>query len=160
MSDSKLLNINERDAMTNEQYIAKRDDLLARWEKASTQLQKFKTEEMELRNEFVKFACDSNKKTGTENIDLSNGYKAKVVKKINYNVNQENVNLALDQIENIGGEAGKLIAERLIKWKAELSKTEYDLLDPKYKLIIDQVITTSDGTPSLEIIAPKSKKVL
>ncbi len=160
MSESEISSIIERDAMTTEQYIAKRDDLLARWEKASTQLQKFKTEEMELRNEFVKFACDSNKKTGTENIELSNGYKAKVVKKINYNVKQDEVNAALDKIENIGGEAGKLIVERLIKWKAELSKTEYDLLDPKYKVIIDEVITTSDGTPSLEIITPKSKKVL
>lgn len=101
-----------------------------------------------------------NKKSGTERIELANGYEAKAVKKVNYNLNQDLVNDCLDAIENIGGAEGKIIAERLVKWKADLSMTEYKLLDPKYKVLIDKAITTTDGAPSLEIVAPKNTKKL
>jgi len=133
--------------------------VLQQWEEANTQLQHFKSLELKLRNEYVALASDANKKIGTENIELGNGYKAKIVKKQNYNVNQNTVNAALDKMENIS-EEGKLLAERLIKWKAELSKTEYDQLPSQFKVIIDEVITITDGTPSLEIVSPKTEKRL
>lgn len=56
------------------------------------------------------------------------------------------------------GEAGELIAERLIKWTPELSLTEYKQLSDKYRKIIDDVITASEGMPTLEIVEPKAKK--
>lgn len=133
--------------------------ILTEWEQAETQLQHFKALELKLRNEYVAVATDPNKLTGTQNIDLPNGYKATVVKKQNYNVNQQMVNDALDKMENIS-EEGKLLAERLIKWKAELSKTEYDKLPNQYKVIIDTCITVTPGTPSLEIKAPKTEAKL
>lgn len=135
------------------------EQILGQWEKAKTEMAKWKDLEMQCRVAYIEMVSDANKLTGTENIELQNGYKAKIVKKQNYNVNQDTVNDALDQIENTG-EAGKLIAERLIKWKAELSKTEYDQLSDAHKKIIDNVITVTPGTPTLEIVAPKSKKQL
>jgi hypothetical protein len=64
---------------------------------------------------------------------------------------------ALSKIEK-DGESGELIAERLVKWTPELSLTEYKQLSDKYRKIIDDVIITSEGTPTLEIKEPKAKK--
>jgi hypothetical protein len=130
--------------------------VLTEWELAKVQMEQSKQLEVRLRNEYVALVSDPNKVTGTENIQLAAGYKAKIVKKQNHNVNQDTVNTALDKIENDSAE-GKLLADRLIKWKAELSKTEYDQLPPKYKAMIDDCITVTPGTPTLEIVAPKTQ---
>lgn len=135
------------------------EQILAQWEKAKTEAAKFKELENQLRIAYVEAVSNPKKLAGTENIELGNGYKAKIVKKQNYNVNQDDVNKALDAIENSGPE-GKFVSERLIKWKAELSKTEYDALSETHKKMIDEVLTVTPGTPTLEIVAPKSKKQL
>lgn len=140
-----------------QEYIFYRDFLLEKWETSKTEMAAAQATEMDLRKQFVKFAFDPEKKSGTERIELANGYEAKAVKKVNYSVNQETVNSALDKIEALGPE-GKFIAERLIKWKADLSLTEYKGLAPQYKVLIDEAVTTTDGAPTLEIIEPKSKK--
>lgn len=142
---------------TAEEHLWYRDELLKKWEASKLQLETAKANEMDQRKAFVAFAFDPDKQSGTERIELENGYQAKAVKKLNYNVNQDTVNDALDKIENLDAQ-GKFIAERLIKWKAELSLTEYNQLEAKYKVIIDQVISTSEGAPSLEIVAPKNQK--
>jgi len=160
MSEAEIASISEKDAMPADAFVEKRDALLLEWEQSKVELETAKTKEMELRKKFVAFAFDSNKKSGTERVELNNGYEAKAVKKLNYNVNQEKINESLDAIENIGGPEGELIAKRLIKWTAELSLTEYNQLDSKYKVIIDKAITTSEGAPSLEIIAPKNSRKL
>jgi hypothetical protein len=132
------------------------EQVLIEWEEARRKLAVEKEAEARLRLEYVSMVSDPGKSKGTENIELANGYKAKIVKKINYNVDQNTINAALDAIENTGPE-GKFVAERLIKWKADLSVTEYEKLDTKYRAMIDAAITTSPGTPTLEIVAPKSK---
>lgn len=120
---------------------------------------------MEQRKAVVAFAFDPNKESGTERIELGNGYQAKAVKKINYGfvktedgkLNKAAIDKALAKIEKDGA-MGELIAERLVKWTPDLSLTEYKQLDEKYKKIIDEVIVTSEGAPTLEIIAPKAPK--
>ena len=179
MSEQEVRTLSERDFLTNldkvtaieqllkdkkelseQDHITYRDYLLESWEQSKVALGTAKESEMNKRKAFVTFAFDPNKKSGTEHIELANGYQAKAVKKINYNLNQDLVNDCLDAIENIGGAEGKIIAERLVSWKADLSMTEYKLLDPKYKVLIDKAITTTDGAPSLEIVAPKNTKKL
>lgn len=150
--------------MSDAEYKRHHDATLALWEKAKATLDKAKEAEMALRKEYVALASDPTKEKGTENILLENGYKAKVVKKINYgfikdadgNTDWEAVMNAQDAIEKLGNE-GAFIAERLFKWSADLSVSEYNKLDPKYKAIADKVIVTSEGSPTLEIVAPKNK---
>ena len=132
------------------------DQILQEWEVAATQLAILKADELRLRNEYVKLVSNPTKESGTENIELGAGYKAKIVKKQNYNVNQDTVNVALDKMENDSPE-GKVYADQVIKWKAELSKTQYDLMPEKYRKMIDACITITPGTPSLEIVAPATK---
>jgi len=149
---------------TEAEFIAERDRLLLAWEESKKALEIAKEKEMEQRKAVVAFAFDPNKESGTERIDLGNGYQAKAVKKVNYGfvktedgkLNKAAIDKALSKIEKTGP-AGELIAERLVKWTPDLSLTEYKQLPEKLKNIIDEVIVTSEGAPSLEIIAPKSK---
>lgn len=143
-------------------FITVRDRLLAQWEITKKTLERAKEVEMELRKVNVAFLGDPEKHKGTENIELGNGYIAKMVKKINYGfvknkdgkIDKDAIDLALDKIED-KVEGGKLIAERLVKWTPDLSLTEYNLLPDEAKVIIDAVIVTTDGAPTLEIKAPK-----
>lgn len=141
-----------------------RDYLLAKWERSKAALEIAKADEMEQRKAVVAFAFNPDKKSGTERVELANGYELKAVKKLNYGfiktpegkLNKAALENALRAIE--AKPNGELIAERLVKWNPDLSLTEYKLLPTDMKEIIDTVIVTTDGAPSLEIIPPKSQR--
>ncbi|URA06966.1 hypothetical protein Pfeifenkraut_BL30069 [Xanthomonas phage Pfeifenkraut] len=152
------------------EWFAERDRILAAWEASKLTLEKAKEDEMNLRKEFVKFAFDNEKLSGTERVELNNGYQAKAVKKLNFKFvsRDENVKVvdavdkSLTEIEALGGEA-PFIADRLVKWSADLSVGEYNKLTEsetgrKIKAIIDNVIETTEGAPTLEIVPPKGSK--
>jgi hypothetical protein len=130
-------------------------DLYALWSKTQGLAATFKQKEAELRTEIVKrsFAESPN---GTTNVNLPKGFVLKCVKKVNYNVDQKEVTAALNEIQKLGNE-GQFIAGRLIKWKAELSLTEYKLAPANVKSVIDRVITIVPAMPTLEIVEPKKK---
>lgn len=147
---------------TEAEYIAERDRLLQEWQAAKAILESAKARELETRTASVDFMADPEKVGSVDNVDLGNGYKAKMKIPINYGfikdasgkLDKSRIDKALSKIEKDGA-AGELIAERLVKWDPKLSLTEYKLLSPKYKNIIDEVIVTSEGTPTLEIVEPK-----
>ena len=136
---------------------AAQNALLANWKLAKEQLEVAKEVEMELRKQ-VQSTFFLSPEKGTQRVDLPYGYKLKLVHKVNYTLgNNDLVNKALDDIATAGNE-GTFIAERLVSWKPSLSVSEYNILDPKYKVIIDKVLTTKDGAPTIEIEEPKAKK--
>lgn len=151
--------------LTPQEHIFFRDCLLSQWEEAKKQLEVAKEVEMSLRKQIVSFAFDPDKQSGTERIDLANGYELKAVKKVTYgwvkdydgNVDKDAIETALAKIEKTGA-VGELVASRLVKWNPGLSLTEYKQLDTKFKTIIDKVIVTDSGAPTLEIISPKAPK--
>lgn len=51
---------------------------------------------------------------------------------------------------------GAFIAERLVKWKPEISNSEYNALDDKLRRIVDEYIETSFDFASPSIQFPKS----
>ena len=132
-----------------------RDELLLRWAELKTELEKAKTLEMELRKFIVKREFSSVKE-GINNIELGNGYKLKATLKYNYVIDNNKIDSALDELAKINNE-GSFIAERIVKWKADLVLKEYRELEPQYKKIIDEVLTIKDAAPTLEIVEPKSK---
>jgi hypothetical protein len=149
---------------TEYEFIAERDRRLQVWEASKLALEIAKENEMKFRKEAVDFAFDPTKKAGTERVELGGGWIAKAVKKINYGwikdgekVNKHAIDDILDKIEKTI-ENGGLIAERLVKWTPDLSLTEYKLLPEAAKALIDTVIVTSEGAPTLEIIPPKGTK--
>lgn len=140
---------------------ANRDAKILAWEESVKTLAAAKEAEAALRREVLAetFQFDPEAlREGTENFELGNGYKLKAVFKISRNLNNENdaVDKALSKIEKAGAE-GQFIAERLVKWKPELSVSEYKKLPEKFKKMIDEVVTSKEATPSLELVAPKSK---
>ena len=140
---------------------ANRDALIMKHQEAVKVLAAAKEAELAARKAVLTtvFNFDENVlRSGTENVELGGGYKLKAVFKINYSLDNTNegVDKALTKIEKTGTE-GKFIAERLVKWKPELSLSEYKQLPQKFKDIIDDVLKASEGTPSLELVEPKSK---
>ena len=140
---------------------ANRDAKILAWEAAVKELAAAKDAEATLRKEVLAeaFAFDPEAlREGTENFELGNGYKLKAVFKISRNLNNENeaVDKVLSKIEKTDPE-GAFIAERLVKWKPELSVSEYKKLPEKFKKLFDEVVTSKEAMPSLELVAPKSK---
>ena len=140
---------------------ANRDAKILAWEAAVKALAAAKDAEAALRKEVLAeaFAFDPEAlREGTETFEIGNGYKLKAVFKISRNLNNENeaVDKVLSKIEKTGPE-GVFIAERLVKWKPELSITEYKKLPEKFKKLFDEVVTSKEAIPSLELVAPKSK---
>jgi hypothetical protein len=148
--------------------VEERDALLNKWLAAQQALVKAKDEEAKLRAQVVSDIIQAKPgEKGTRNYELNAGYKLKAVLKLNYKLNNDEVDNTLDRIERIG-EEGKFIAERLVKFKPELSVTEYNTIseraangDSTAKKIIaelNKILTISDATPSLELVEPKAKK--
>lgn len=137
-------------------------DMLAAWEAAQKSALHWKLEEMRLRmlvNEL--FPEVERLGEGTHYVPLSNGYRLKGEHGWNYTLNGKDdavaVHQALDKLEKIGDD-GKFIAERVVKWKPDLSVSEYKKLRPEHKSIIDTVLTTKPASPALSIVAPKGNK--
>jgi hypothetical protein len=149
------------------QLLEARNTALRQWQAAAAALEDAKNVERTLRDVSVTLASNPDQVKGTENVDLGDGWTLKTVKKINYGfvkdatgqkVDRNAINRALETIEGFG-EAGVLIAERLVKWTPELSVTEYNNLpDERMKRAIDSVIVTTHGAPTLEIKPPKAPK--
>jgi len=140
---------------------ANRDAKILEWQEAVKALAVAKEAEAALREEVLSGAFGFDRETlreGTENIELGQGYKLKAVFKTSRSFlgGQEAVEKALQKIEKSGAE-GEFIAERLVKWKPELSVSEYKKLPEKFTKIIDEVINSKPATPSLELVAPKTK---
>lgn len=155
----------KREDLSPDDFIIVRDRLLVAWDESKKTLETAKADEMDLRKIFVDFTSDPNKTSGTENIELGNGYVAKTVKKENYGfikndegkLDKRAIDKALDEIES-KVEGGSVFAERLVSWTPSLSLTEYKLIPAEAKAIIDKVIVVTSGAPTLEIKAPKGSK--
>lgn len=148
---------------TNSEF-SERDTVLAAWEAAKVTLETAKADEMEKR----KAATDilfPDAKEGTNKVPLANGFQAKMVRKINYKLDNDNakINSIYDAICGTGNE-GSFLAERILKRVYDFGASEYKKLvlnNPTHKAVkdlVDTILTTSDGAPSLEIVAPKEGK--
>lgn len=146
-----------------EQKAIARDRILTEWNEAATELARVKAKENELRLAAVKLLSDPTKLKGTENVELGNGYKLKIVKKENFSFvkNPEGktdtvaINNVLAQLSESMGTTE--IAARLVEYKPEFKVSEYNRLTIEQKKLVDKVLVVSPGTPTLEVVAPKGK---
>jgi hypothetical protein len=137
---------------------ASKMDVLIQWNEAQTKLAAAKEAELELRKQMIQAWFPEHKNEGTENITLESGWKLKAQFKVNRHLGSlEDVDAALEKIEAVDAE-GIFVAKRIIRFKPELDKREYDACPDKYKIYIDQVLTTAEASPSLELVPPKVKK--
>ena len=145
-------------------WLAERDKRLATWDAAKDTLQRAKESEMEARKAVQAFAFGGIAKEGMNNQPLANGYTLKFGKKLNYNLSASNeaIDVAEDKAAKVGNR-GTFLFERIVIWKPEFSKSEYNKLDAAdptdkaVKELIDGLLTITEATGSLEIKEPKAK---
>lgn len=149
--------------MSNVMSAEERDHLLLRWKNAKETLNIAKEAEMQLRNRIVNDSglFDPEKEEGTQTVSLGAGWKVKAVKGINYSTLNSNgeafqVLAQLDQM----GEVVSHIAKDLFKFDANLRTGKYKELakvNPEAYKLLQTIITTKPASPTLELVAPKSK---
>lgn len=143
---------------------AERDQLLVEWQQAKKTLDAAKEKELELRKRIVEETdlFDPTKETGTQTVQLGQGWKVKATKGLNYNVaNKEGETFTvLAELDKMGNELISHIAKELFSFKPEVRKTklkELAEISPDAHRLVESVITTKPATPSLELIPPKSE---
>lgn len=143
------------------------DKLLLLWEDMKKAIEVAKANELELRKYIVNREFPK-KEEGMNTKELGQGYQLKAGIKYNYNLaDNDTVETCLEKIANLGN-AGAFIADRLVSWKPNFLLTEYrQLVEDKEKGsgfakqcldIVNEMLTITEGAPTLEIKAPKSKK--
>lgn len=125
--------------------------LLDAWKQAKEQLDFWKKLEGQYREDLVT-ALFKDAPIGTNNHELPTGETLSCVKKLNYKLDPDTTPIAQQSIYGI---IGPDLARRLVKWKPELSLSEYKKLPDNARAIIDKVLTITPATPSLEL---KEKK--
>lgn len=151
---------NPWDALSN-------DECLLLWADMKKAIETAKEAELEFRKYIVKREFpDANE--GMNNKELGEGYMLKAGIKLNYNLaDNDTVEATLEKISAMGN-SGSAIADRLVSWKPNFLLTEYrTLVEDKEKgskfadeclKIISEMLTITDGAPTLEIKEPKRKK--
>lgn len=152
-----------------------RDDILMKHSQVQGELAALKEKELLYRTASALILTTfSDKKEGVVNVELGQGYVAKVGLKRNYNLisRDEKIN-KLDAVDNVidemakVGNEGSFIAERMFKWSVDISTGEYHKLEEAAKTsadakklldLVNNVLEIKDATPTLEIKAPKDKK--
>ena len=137
-------------------------DVTQAWYEAKLALDAAKKNEAELRKQVLQSqfeeANSSGPVSGTRKKDLGGGYTLKADFKLAYKLENKNRELenCLEAIAN-SFEEGNYIARNLVKWKPELSLTEYKKLPDDVKKVFDEVVTVTQASTSLSVIPPKEK---
>lgn len=134
---------------------------IQKWHRLTEQMTELKAQEMKLRKELLYECFDYNDddREGTQNFDLGKDYKLKAAFKLSLKLENKNNEVfdIIEEFKSVGPE-GEFLSERIVKWKPELSKKEYDQLPEQYRTLIDSILISKPATPSLKLVAPKVKK--
>jgi hypothetical protein len=145
---------------------ASQSALLAAWQSAKSDLDIAKEAEAQLRAT-VGLSIFADADIGANTIELGGGYRATYTKKMNYTLAaplyapEMSVNDAVEVMAEAMRKAsneGAFIFSRLVKWKPELSLTEYKQLPDNLKKIVDQYVVSREGAPTLVIKEPAKAK--
>lgn len=128
------------------------DAFLIEWDEKKKKIEVLKEEEMEMRKR-IAYSGFTTQESGVNTAELGNGYKLKTTINLDYKLDPDK-HKVLSAIEKLP----EFLQDRIVRWKVELSVTEYKQLDPAHKKIIDRVLTIEHGAPKVEIKSPKGKK--
>lgn len=159
---------------TPEAFVERRDKEIQTWLDAKPVLEQAKSAEAEARATVTKTLFPEPKK-GTQRYNLNSGYKVKLVYGLTYTLGDKDkvddegkkvsiesqVRAIEEKICDLGAEA-ELLCERLIRWKPELSASEYEKLDSDnatqlaIRNLIDGILTVKPASPQLTFEEPKA----
>lgn len=130
--------------------------LVHQWQAKKAELVRVKAEELALRVKLVAEGFDPNVRSGTQNLELTDGSILKAKKRLNYSfTSTPDIQRVLVEMEDVGPE-GLFVAQRIVRWTPALVIGEYHklaILDngPQYRLMLDSVLVITDATPELEL---------
>jgi hypothetical protein len=123
------------------------------WQEATKTREETTERERLLRKEAI--ACTFGRlERGTRHYTLGQGWSLKATNYWKYDITRN----AAGGYENLPQYLAQLpesIANRLIKWKAELNTSVYEELTQEQKIIVNNFLTIKDGSPSLELVYNK-----
>lgn len=93
----------------------------------------------------------ANPKEGTNSHKLPDGRVLKGQHKINRYINEEALAVTLQALRD----RGVANTDKLVRFKPELAKSEWNSLSEEMKLVFSPALTSKIGTPSFEITIPK-----
>lgn len=123
------------------------ETLIALWYAADTEMKQAKAREMDLRLQVVA-RCTDAAKPGTEHVSLPNQWKLTITKTTDYKLDPEKTT---DVLNNFSDD----LAAMLVKWKPELSVSNFKLLSDEEQKYFADCLTTKPSTPSLKLVPPK-----
>lgn len=127
-------------------------DDIVKWDNIKKEMARLKNEEAILRSRiFGHYFPDPTE--GTNTADLNGGWVIKGKHVINRSVDVA----ALTNLTPLLREKGYNV-DKLIRYKPELSLTEYKKLSPEQQCVFDQVLTIKEGSCGLEIVLPAANK--
>lgn len=134
-------------------------ELLMNWQDAVKSAQEYKELEAALRARIIE-EYFKNAPYGTTHLAAGNAnlklVRAKTFTTLTNKEAQEGLAAAIKELSG-RGEAGALMAKRLVKNKLEFVKKEYDELPEEWKLYFSKFVTYKDASPNLEYIAPSEE---
>jgi hypothetical protein len=120
------------------------------WQQMAQQLEAIKDQELQLRLEVIDAYFPDRNDEGTHTLKLEEGWKLQCVTRISR------------RLENAKGETDAVVkqlppemADKAVVWKPDLKMRGYRDLPPEYRVLVDSVVTSKPGTPSLKLVPPK-----
>lgn len=120
---------------------------LEQWRAAALDLELAKTLEMRLRKELAT-ECFSTLLEGANTLELQGGWVLKLNQPFIRSLDQAKAPEVLKALK-------KLKADGAVKIKYDLSLAVYRGLEGQARALVDDILTTKPGSPSLELVAPK-----
>jgi hypothetical protein len=150
------------DAAANVAIPTDRMQLIGSWYAAKNAADQADANEFALRNSVIAVAFDPNKLSGSETIDIGNGYKLQAVKIQGITAtNQNGETVALLQL--VAQHLGNDTAAALISWQPIVSVSTYKSMLAKAQLVpelneaLSKAITLKPGSPQLKLIEPETQ---
>ena len=133
-------------------------DDLKRWYELCAELDRIKAAEAMLRSRiFKQFFPNPTEGSKDNKYPLNDGTGAilQADHKINRTVLEPELDALKSAIKEEGSNLPKLPFNKLIKYKPELVKAEYNKLTEEERKVMDQALLIKPGTPQMEIKSPK-----
>lgn len=126
--------------------------MLDAWEKICQLLSLIKDSEMDMRLRLFQGAF-VNPKEGTNTHNLPDGRAIKGQHTINRKIDEAALAATLIALR----EHGVANTDKLVRFKPELAKSEWNTLSEESKLIFSPAVIATTGTPQLEVVIPKRR---
>jgi len=128
-------------------------DIFIAWTQANDALKELKARELELRKQVAEIYFPDAASEGTTTLDIGEGWKLKLLNRTNRTLENDK-----GETEAIMQQLPPEVATAVFAWKPSLNVRNYRMLAPEHRALVDSVVTSKPGTPTLTLEAPKEAK--